>query len=413
MRLAMKERKAVTKATAERYDGAGKKEKGRILDEFGLLTKYNRSYAGYVLRHFSERKVSRVREVINKRKVYDEAVLMVLRDVWKIMDYICGKRLQPVLGETVRRLEQFGEMRLDDETREKLGSISAATIDRLLAGERKKHQLKGRSRTRPGSLLKKQIPIRTFSEWDEKRPGFTEIDLVAHDGGSSSGDFLQTLNAVDVYSGWCDIQGVRNKAQVWVFGALKEIRSRLPFKLLGIDSDNGSEFINDQLLRYCQSEHLTFTRSRPYRKNDNCFVEQKNYTAVRRHVGYQRMEGEEVLKTLNDLYYYLRPYINYFQPVMHLASKERRGSHVKKTYSRAETPFQRLLRSPHVSKKRKENMQREYESLNPAELKRRIEALQEKLLRAAVHMRRKNSNAGPAHPWRQPGGGLKHQKHFE
>ncbi|MEO8041736.1 MAG: transposase family protein [Acidobacteriota bacterium] len=247
----------------------------------------------------------------------------------------------------------------------------------------------------------------------EKRPGFAEIDLVAHDGGSSFGDFLQTLNATDVFSGWCEVQAVRNKAQVWVFGALKEIRSRLPFKLLGIDSDNGSEFINDQLFRYCQSEKLTFTRSRPYRKNDNCFVEQKNYTAVRRYVGYQRMEGERVLATVNDLYHYLRLYINYFQPVMHLATKERQGSHVKKTYSPAETPFQRLHASLHITRKQKEKMRREYESLNPAELKRRIEALQEKLLKMAVQARLKTPTHRSAHPWRQPGGGLRYQKYLK
>jgi len=410
----MKDRQAVTKATAERYVGAGKKEKGRILDEFAVLTRYNRSYARHVLRHFGESgKRLRPREPIKRKKVYDETVVAVLREVWKILDYICGKRLQPVLVETIRALEQFGEMKLSDETREKLGLISAATIDRLLATERKKYQLKGRARTRPGSLLKKQIPIRTFSDWDEKKPGFAEMDLVAHDGGSSFGDFLQTLNVTDVYSGWCEMQAVMNKAQVRVFAALKQIRTKLPFKLLGLDSDNGSEFINDQLFRYCQSEQLTFTRSRPYRKNDNCFVEQKNYTAVRRHVGYQRLEGEEALKTLNDLYYYLRLYINYFQPVMHLASKEREGSRVKRTYSPAETPFQRLLRSQHVSKRRKEKMRREYESLNPAELKRRIGALQDKLLRMAVQAPRKNYNAGPTHPWRQPSGALKHQKHLE
>jgi hypothetical protein len=410
----MKERKAVTKATAERYVGAGKKEKGRILDEFVVLTRYNRSYARHVLRHFGEsRRRLRPREPISRKRVYDEAVLTVLREVWKIMDYICGKRLQPVLWETVERLEKFCEITLDDETREKLRSISAATIDRLLGEERKKHQLKGRARTRPGSLLKKQIPIRTFSEWDEKKPGFAEMDLVAHDGGLSFGDFLQTLNVTDVYSGWCEMRAVRNKAQVWVFAAFKDIRARLPFKLLGIDSDNGSEFINDQLFRYCRDEQLTFTRSRPYRKNDNCFVEQKNYTAVRRYVGYQRLEGERHLATLNDLYHYLRLYVNYFQPVMHLTSKERLGSHVKKRYSPAETPYQRLLRSPHVSKKQKDNMRREYETLNPAELKRRIEALQEKLLRTAVQTRRKAARSQPPHPWRRPGGGLRNPEYLE
>lgn len=207
---------------------------------------------------------------------------------------------------------------------------------------------------------------------------------------------------------------MRNKAQVWVFEALKEIRTRLPFPLLGIDSDNGAEFINHQLLRYCQSERLTFTRSRPYRKNDNCFVEQKNYSVVRRHIGYQRLEDEQQQATLNDIYHYLRLYVNYFQPSMRLASKERNGAAVKKTYSPAETPYRKLLRSEHLTDEQKQKLTHRYEELNPAQLKRRIEALQDKLLKTAARTRRKIAMPGtPRSPWHESNNRFFNQKHLE
>jgi hypothetical protein len=196
---------------------------------------------------------------------------------------MCGKRLAPALKNILPLLEKLGEIEVDEETREKLLSISPATIDRLLSAERKRMQIRGRSHTKPGTLLKNKIPIRTFSDWDEKKPGYLEIDLVGHDGGSSSGEFAFTLDATDVNSGWTEPWAVKNKARKWVFEALLDIRCRnLPFKLLGIDSDNGGEFINKHLMKYCEREELVFTRSRPYRKNDNCFVEQKNYTVVRK-----------------------------------------------------------------------------------------------------------------------------------
>lgn len=416
----MSDRKAVTEATAGRYRRSGKKGKGRILDEFTALTGYERSYARFMLRCTGKKiyagsrvYVGRAGPRVARSREYDEKVLVVLRRVWKILDFICGKRLVAVLGETLEKLERFGEISCDAETREKLNRISASTIDRLLAAERKKYQLKGRSGTRPGSLLKKQIPMRTFSEWDERKPGFVEIDLVGHDGGQASGEYLQSLDVTDVYSGWTEVQAVRNKAQVWVFEALKEIRSRLPFPLLGIDSDNGSEFINHQLLRYCQSGQITFTRSRPYRKNDNCFVEQKNYSVVRRHVGYQRLDGCNQQIILNDIYHYLRLYVNYFQPSMRLASKERNGAAVKKTYSPAETPYRRLLRSEHLTDEQKQKLTRRYEELNPAQLKRRIETLQEKLLKSAARTRRKTFVPGAVGPWHEPNKRFYNQKDLE
>lgn len=402
----MAERKAVTAAIRSRYQRASKKEKGQILAEFIELTGYHRVYARSVLRTV-ERKLVREQPTPGEsksateksRKVYDQQVLIILRQIWMILDYICGKRLVAIMPEVIRRLEYFGELKVEPQVRVKLLRISAATIDRLLRSERRKHELRGRGGTKPGTLLKKQIPLRTFSEWNEQRPGFVEIDLVGHDGGLLQGEYLQTLDMTDIYSGWTEVQAVQNKAQVWVFAALKELRARLPFPLRGIDSDNGSEFINADLLQYCQQERLTFTRSRPYRKNDNCYVEQKNYTMVRRHVGYQRLAGQEQLALVNKLYEYLRLYTNYFQPLMKLKSKERHGSQVRKTYEMAQTPYQRLQQSPYLSATSKRRLKTEYGRLNPAELKRQIEQLQAQLLQLAADNRPQRLYRRPESTW--------------
>lgn len=295
------------------------------------------------------------------------------------MDYICGKRLHAALPELVTVLERHNELRCDRTTREKLLRVSAATIDRLLRTERRKYQLRGKARTKPGTLLKHQIPIRTFAEWDEQQPGFGEIDLVGHDGGLAAGDYCQTLDFTDVATTWTETRAVRNKAQARVFAALQKVRKDLPFALLGLDSDNGSEFINDELLRYCRQEKITFTRSRPYRKNDNCFVEQKNYSIVRRAVGYARYDTDEQCALLNELYSYLRLYTNFFLPTMKLKSKERNGSKVKKSYDQPLTPYQRVLQAKLVSRAVKDRLRAKYTTLNPAALKRKIERLQQRL----------------------------------
>jgi hypothetical protein len=388
MRLTMKERKAVTAVMVARYRRASKKQKGCMLDELVALTGYNRWYAVGLLRGHGASPDAR-RGRINRRarqrpRVYDAAVLAALRRVWVIMDCICGKRLAAVLSETIAVLERHGELQLDAATRQKLGAISAASIDRLLAAERRRLNVRGRSGTKPGTLLKQQIPVRTFAEWDQSQPGFVEIDLVGHDGGFAQGDFCQTLDVTDVASGWTETQAVINKAQVWVFEALQLIRGRLPLALKGIDSDNGSEFINHHLLRYAQQEHITFTRGRAWKKNDGCFVEQKNYSVVRRAVGYARYEGSAQLRLLNELYAHLRLYTNFFQPVMKLIRKERVGAKVKKTYDRPCTPYQRLASSSALSKHAKQQLRAQYASLNPAELKRNIVRLQSRLLRIGV-----------------------------
>jgi integrase-like protein len=392
MRLTMQQRQAVVAKAASRYQRSSKREKGLILSELVELTDYSRVYARRVLRQHGHRikqgKQSlladvRVHSARSRAPYYDEQVKTALVKIWRVMDYICGKRLQPALAELVTVLERHNELHCTRLTREKLLQISAATIDRLLRAERRKYELRGQARTKPGTLMKHQIPIRTFAEWDEQQPGFGEIDLVGHDGGVAAGDYCQTLDFTDVATTWTETIAVRNKAQSHVFAAIQKVRKNLPFALLGLDSDNGSEFINDQLLRYCRQEKITFTRSRPYRKNDNCFVEQKNYSIVRRAVGYTRYDTAEQWELLNELYSYLRLYTNFFLPTMKLKSKERVGSKVKKCYDQALTPYQRVLQSPMVGKAAKDRLRARYATLNPAALKRKLERLQQRLAKTS------------------------------
>jgi len=397
MRLTMKQRQAVTAVTVQRYRQGNKKVKRQILDEFCETTGYSRGYARFVLRNHGRQVWLRGKKVIVgdarqrqqrlKPKYYDEPVVEVLSKLWQLLNYLCGKRLVAIMPELIAKLEQFGELRLTPLTKEKLLRISAASIDRLLQPERRKQQLRRRSHTKPGTLLKHQIPIRTFAEWDEAQPGFVEIDLVAHDGGLALGDYCQTLDLTDICTGWTETEAVPNKAQVWVFEAIKTIRTRLPFPLLGLDSDNGSEFVNQELLRYCQKERLTFTRARPYRKNDNCYVEQKNYSVVRQTVGYQRFDTAAELMVLKQLYATLRLYTNFFQPTMKLKSKERFGSRVQKSYHAPQTPYQRVLACTEVTAADKKKLQRQYQSLNPAALKRALDKYRKELFRLASKKR--------------------------
>ena len=388
MRLTMQQRQAVVAKAASRYQRSRKKEKSMILSELVELTEYSRTYASRVLRQHGQRlkpgKQSlvvdvRLRSRRHRPPCYDEKVKAALIKIWRMMDYLCGKRLQPALAELLPVLERHNELHCDPGTKAKLLRVSAATIDRLLRSERRKYELRGRARTKPGTLLKHQIPIRTFAEWDEQQPGFGEIDLVGHDGGVAAGDYCQTLDLTDIATTWTETMAVRNKAQARVFEALQKVRQNLPFSLLGLDSDNGSEFINDELLRYCQQQQISFTRSRPYRKNDSCFVEQKNYSIVRRAVGYARYDTDEQCQLLNELYSYLRLYTNFFLPTMKLKSKERVGSRVKKKYDQALTPYQRVLQSKLVSKAKKDQLRAKYATLNPAALKRKLERVQQRL----------------------------------
>lgn len=384
----MKEKQAITKEVAKRYRKAKKKEKMKMLDELVATTEYNRSYATRALRlALKTEPKGRCGPKRRRRRgrTYNDVVLRALKKVWATLDMPCGKRLAPYLETIVPVMERFDELDLEGDIKDKLVSMSAATIDRLMKAERRKIDLKRRSGTKPGSLLKHQIPIRTFADWDEDKPGFLEIDLVAHNGGNPRGDFCQTLDATDIHSTWTETRAVKNKAQVWVFEALMDISKGLPFKIKGIDSDNGGEFINAHLVRYCEANKITFTRSRPLRKNDNCFIEQKNYTVVRKTVGYARHDTDEELALLNELYIHLRRYTNFFQPTMKLTQKIRIGSKVKKTYDRPKTPYQRLMDCPQIGEAAKAKLKGEYESINPAAVKRTLTALVDELFKVNVN----------------------------
>lgn len=398
MRLTMTERKAVTKATCERYRKAGKKDKGRILDEFVEVTGHNRVYAARLLRNHGRRvEVApgkfvegdcRQRPPTVRRRTYTKEVVDVLKKLWVMLDYINGKRLKPALPGLIARLDACKELRLKKDIRAKLLAVSPATIDRLLTDARAAHTLKGRHHTKPGTLLKHQIPVRTYSDWDDLRPGFLEIDLVGHEGGSARGDFCYTLDMTDVASGWTEQVAVMNKAQMHVFIGIKSVRARLPFEVLGLDSDNGSEFINGQLKQYCAEEKINFTRSRPYQKNDTCYVEQKNWSIVRRFAGYARFESAQACAALNELYEVLRDYNNFFLPSMKLKTKTRDGAKVRKTYHPAKTPYLQLLESPSLAKDVKDKLTARYNTLNPAHLHRRVLALQKKLGSLATRIQR-------------------------
>jgi len=361
----------------KRYKKARKSEKKIILDEFTKTTEYDRKHAGKLIRGKYKHKVGKISRP--RRKIYTMVDAIILAKVCELLDWIASKRIQPEIGVAIDSLVLAGELVCSKEQRKKLIKISPATIDRLLKEHRKRPVGKGRSYTKPGTLLKTQIPIRTFADWNENKVGFTEIDLVGHDGGIARGDFAWTLDMVDVKVQWTEQVAVFNKAQKYVFAAIKRIRERLPFPLLGYDSDSGSEFINNQLYRYSVQEKITFTRGRPGRKNDNAFVEEKNDSVVRRWVGYGRYDTWEQVNVLNEFYQILRLYTNFFLPVQKLKEKVRIGSKVKKIHDKATTPYKRILRTKDVSKEVKDRLRKQYKTLNLVLLKRQIDTILKRL----------------------------------
>jgi hypothetical protein len=360
--MSLGSRREVVAALAETYWAATGKVRSSVIDQLVSVTGYNRKYAIHLLRHPpGPRQVHRRRR---KRK-YDGRVERALVQLWRIANCICAKRFVPGLASLVDALERFGELRLDPCTRELLLGISIATADRMLRPHRSARHGRGLATTKPGTLLKQQIPVRTFADWNDSRPGFVEIDLVAHCNQSADGQYLNSLTMTDIRTAWTECVGLLNKSQREAFRAILAGRKRFPFPLLGIDSDNGSEFINAHLLEYCTDEHLTFTRSREYRKNDQAHVEQKNWAVVRQFVGYDRYEGVPALQRLDDLYEKLRLYVNYFQPVLKLVDKVRVGAKQRKRYDRAKTPYQRVLECEEVSEEMKQRVRQQYLTLNP------------------------------------------------
>jgi hypothetical protein len=371
-KMSLQSRRELLNRVRARYLEAGRKEKSRILDEFLQATGYHRKYAVAVLQ--TDPAATPNRRQRKRASKYGEEVKAVLIQVWLAANQICTKRLIPFLPAFVDSLERCGQLSIEPELRALLLSLSLSTADRLLRSERIKPR--GRSTTRAGKLLKKQIPIRTFSDWNDVVPGFLEGDLVAHCGDSVHGTFLNTLTLTDIYSGWTECLALIKRSESEVSRGLVEVRKVLPFPMLGLDTDNGSEFINNALFDYCKSEKITFTRSRSYKKNDQAHVEEKNGSVVRRFIGYDRYESAAACQSLSALYRVMRLYVNFFQPSMKLLSKKRDGAKVIKKYDPAKTPCQRLMNS-NISEEIKTSLNSQFLSLDPMALLRQVEKLQD------------------------------------
>ena len=355
------------------YHKLTKKEKTKLLDEYCLNAKQNRKY---VIRKIKNGKYlpKAKRITIRRRKsFYDGQVTANLVKIWELFDYPCGARLEPLLKSEVDRLIDFKELFCSDEVAKKLKKISPRTIDEKLKREKEARFLNRKYDHKQNPLLYQKIPVQVFNEQNRINLGQVQIDLVEHCGSSASGEYGYTLSTTDLSSNWWEGEATLTKSQRVIKGAVERARSRYPFKWDSMHSDNGAEFINAQLYQYSQNTNLQFSRSRPYRKNDNFLVEQKNSTHVRRHDGYLRYDTEEEINILNDLYRNeLRLYKNFFQPVIRLKEKERIKGKIKRKYDQAKTPYQIILESNDVSLETKQKLVQTYQSLNPAELQRSI-----------------------------------------
>ena len=379
--MSMQGRQEILVNIQSKYKSADWKMKNQLLDGFIAATGYDRKYAIKLLNSEIKKK-NEEQKKRGKCPYYNEAVIQVLEMIWHASNQICSKRLVPFLPEFVSSLERHGHLRMNEEIRSRVLSVSPATFDRLLRKERTKvHH--GACTTRPGSLLKNQIKIRTFADWNEVQPGFFEADLVAHCGETVMGVFLNTFVITDIVTTWTECISLIKKSADDVIVGLDTASQLLPFKILGFDVDNGCEFINYDLINYCEKMNITLTRARAYRKNDQAHVEEKNGSIVRRLIGYDRYEGEEAWETMCQLYSVLRLYINFFQPSLKLLAKIRQGSKTIKRYDLAKTPYQRVLASEHIEQKVKQDLTHQYHHLDPLVLQKQIRLLQEKLWKLA------------------------------
>lgn len=354
-----------------KYFRARKKVKSQLLTDFCDFTGYHRKYALNLLNNPAPKKWKRYRL---RGKKYDQPAIDALTILWRASNQICGERFHPYIPTILKKLEDCQEIAVSTEVKQKLLEISLGTVKKIIRKTKRKSLVKIQGTTKPGSLLKKQIAVR-YGRWTEIDPGWCETDTVAHCGSDVSGEYIFSLDVVDIFSGWSEQEAIWGKGETATTKAINKIRSRLPFNLVGLDPDNGSEFINWQLKRYCQKNNISLTRSRPYQKNDNAHVEQKNYTAIRQLIGWSRLDKPEQLVMLNNLYQnQWRFYLNFFQPTLKLKEsiKDQTTGKVKKTYFEAKTSYQRLMEHPKVSSKQKNLLESTYRQLNPIDLQRKI-----------------------------------------
>lgn len=373
-------RQDLLKAIRERYRAGTKDEKFRILDEFVAVTGYHRKHA---IRLFSVVPAASGAIRRARLRLYDDAVRQALVVLWEASDRVCGKRLKPLLPILVSALERHGHLTLESTVRAGVLSASAATLDRLLGPTRA-----AVSGQRPGRraipAVRRNVPVRTFADWEEPLPGDMEADLVSHGGESTAGSFVHTLTLTDVASGWTECVALVVRDGALVAAALDQVRTSMPFPLRGFDTDNGGEFMNETVAAYCRVHGIPCTRSRPYHKNDQAWVEQKNGSVVRRLVGYRRLEGLAAAEALSRLYAASRLFVNFFQPSFKLAFKTRLGAKVRKTYHAPETPYARLLASAAVTDEMKERLRAVAAQLDPLRLLEEIRAVQHHLAALAA-----------------------------
>lgn len=378
-------RKQYMDTLRERYFKSNKKEKGKILDEYCRNTKQERKHA---IKKFNYKVKLKKKEDKKKRACfYNGNVIAVLVEIWKIFDYPCGQRLEEILNIEVENLRAWKEIVCSDEIAEKLKRMKSATIDRRLNHEKEILKLKEKYRKKSSFLLS-NVPVKTSADFNRNIVGNEQVDFVESCGASASGEYVNNLSICDIFSSWWEGEAVMGKGQRRALLAIDKIRKRMPFAWKEFHPDNGTNLLNFAVYAYAEKEELGFSRSRPYHKNDNCFIEQKNSTHIRQVIGYLRYDTWEELDCLNNLYQNeLRSYKNFFQPVIKLKSKERTGGHIKRKYDKAKTPYRRLIESDQISKEEKELLKSTYQSLNPAELKRTIDKKLDNLY--AIHKKKK------------------------
>jgi len=395
----MKEKQALANVTGPRYRKADKSGKSRILDEFCQHTGYHRKYAIALLHHAGKTQLRRIGTqtmnvkisagTLKKKRVYkrfyDEPVEKAVLAIWDFFHSVCGTRLILMIRDNLDALATHPRFRrsISSEVKVKLATISRSTVERMLRRERRRNT-KGTCSTTPGTLLKQQIPVRTFWRWDDKQPGFCEIDTVSHDGGYAAGEYLFTLSATDVCVCWSEFRALKNKARTWTETALEDIRTSFPVPLKGIDSDNGAEFINWHLKHWCEQHRLTFTRGRQYHKNDNAFVEQKNGDVVRKIIGYGRFQGDDARDALARVYAVLNPLNNFFYPNLKCIDKKQVGQKTIRIYEKApKTPFQRVMEREDIPNKAR--LAEQKASLNIVELQEALDRALDTLQRFIHH----------------------------
>jgi len=369
-------RREYLNAIRHRYQKADKATKKAMLDEFCRVCGYHRKYAIRLLNRRPDRGAHQERKKPGPKKRYHHPLILeVLQQLWRVLNLPCSRRLKAAIPLWLPYYEQHFKKTLPDSIKQRLLTISPATIDRLMAPMRSKSHKLGLATTKPGSILKKHIPIRT-NQWDENRPGFLEADTVAHCGTSVGGMFVYTVNVVDLATGWTEQRAVWGKGYQGVKNAIQGIEQTLPFPIRGFDCDNGSEFLNWHLHRYlCKRQHpVQYTRSRPYQKNDNAHIEEKNWSIVRQYLGYNRFDKQELTEQLNTIYTTeWRLLMNFFLPSTKLVEKYRDRSRIIKRYDRPQTPYQRILRSKVISRKSKQELEQVLKTLNPFDIQQTVQ----------------------------------------